>query len=158
MKIINSRHIKEKDEYQQLNYNFDNKDIIPINWEVKNYSKEYGVDMFKDEEGRVVLRKKHANLTGSEENKTPHYHYFIAESIKHGSICDKCNEKRTKKVKCCGKLVNDFFVIDNCDEYSCCSYSDYCAKCYIINRLYWNISSAGNCYVCEKTGDFMVND
>ncbi|CAG8464356.1 32557_t:CDS:2 [Gigaspora margarita] len=89
----------------------------------ENYSQKYEVDMFKDKEGRTILRKKHANST-----------------------------ERNKKVKCCGELVNDFFVIDNCDEYS---YSDYCVKCYIANRLYWNISNAGSCYVSEKIGDFM---
>jgi len=136
MKIINQIYNKNKDRYEELNYNFSDQDIIPIDWKRENYSQKYGVDMFRNKDRRIVLRKKHANLTGSKANKVPHCHYFIAESIKHGSICDKCNEKRRKKVKCCDELVNDFFVIDNCDEYSCCSFSDYCIKCYIINRLY----------------------
>ena len=158
MKVVNQRYLKEKAKYQELNYNFSDQDIIPIEWKGENYSKKNGVDMFKNQDGRIVLRKRHANLTGSKANQIPHYHYFIAESIEHGSTCCWCKEKRKKKVKCCGKLVNDFFTIHRCEEYDCCYESDYCVKCYISSCLGWVISHAGSCFISTVTGDFIVND
>ena len=146
MKVINYLNGKK------YNPKFQKKDKIELdwtNWEI-NYSKKHGVDAFRDEEGYLILRKKH------EYKGVNHYHYFKAENIKLGSVCEHCNEKSTKQIPCCNrKKTNDFFVFHRCEEYGCCYEKRICPHRYIVWCLYWSITS--RCYITDKE-EFKIDD
>lgn len=174
MRIINKIH--QNGEWIEYNPDFKDENKFSLIDSLKTGDGEkLKVDIFKDEKGRLVIRKEHDELnytTGQSKKgirppteykvseygyRKVHYHYYFCESVKLGTYtCNQCQGVKKDQLKCCKEPTDGFFE-HRYDGGSCHACYDtqtelLCAKCYIKKNLFRH-----DCWL-EDDGDYVVKN